>query len=239
MVRTATFLLLFILLPGCGSGDDPVLVNAEGNAFNFGPEGGRVGGADVFVLERPELSVVTGEKGEFEITGLVAGEDATFVMEHPDFAPIQTGTFLPDELGLQQVTFQAPDHAMFGLMAVLANIEPDPQRCQIASTVTRLGGTLYGAGAHGEAGATVTIDPPVPSRHGPCYFNLAENNIIYPDWELTETTDDGGVLYVNVEPGDYLLTAHKDGVKFTTARMKCRAGMLVNASPPKALQVVD
>jgi len=41
-----------------------------------------------------------------------------------------------------------------------------------------LGGSLYGpGGSHGEPGATVTIDPAVPTESGPIYFNLAENNI--------------------------------------------------------------
>ena len=57
-----------------------------------------------------------------------------------------------------------------------------------------------------------------------------------PDSKRTETSEDGGVLFANVPPGDYTWTAHKAGVKFRSVKMKCRAGWLVNASPPWGLQ---
>ena len=41
--------------------------------------------------------------------------------------------------------------------AGVVGITPDPADCQIATTVTRIGRSLYDPGAHGEAGATVTI----------------------------------------------------------------------------------
>ena len=54
-----------------------------------------------------------------------------------------------------------------------------------------------------------------------------------------ETSDDGGVLFIQVPPGDYTWTAHKAGVEFTQVRMKCRAGYLINASPPWGLQALE
>jgi hypothetical protein len=59
---------------------------------------------------------------------------------------------------------------------------------------------------------------------------------VLPDRSLTQTSDDGGVLFIQVPPGDYVWTAHKAGAVFSRIRMKCRAGYLVNASPPKGLQ---
>jgi hypothetical protein len=57
------------------------------------------------------------------------------------------------------------------------------------------------------------------------------------DRALTQTSDDGGgVLFIQVPPGDYLWTAHKPGKVITRVRMKCRAPFLVNASPPWGLQ---
>jgi|GEM_PF-3542389 len=43
-------------------------------------------------------------------------------------------------------------------------------------------------------------------------------------------------VFLNVPPGDYVLTAHKAGMSFTPAAIRCRAGVLVNASPPWGLQ---
>lgn len=47
------------------------------------------------------------------------------------------------------------------------------------------------------------------------------------------------MLWANVPPGEYLLTAYKEGVVFRDVRIKCRAGMLVNASPPWGLQALQ
>jgi hypothetical protein len=100
--------------------------------------------------------------------------------------------------------------------------------------VTRVGKSLYDEGAHGEAGATVTVEPALPPEHGPIYFNAA----VIPDPSLTETSEDGGVLFVDVPPGTYTLHAQKDGVIFEDTLMQCEAGVLVNASPPYGLQAL-
>ena len=57
-----------------------------------------------------------------------------------------------------------------------------------------------------------------------------------PDPSLVETSDDGGVLFIQVPPGEYVWTAYKPDVLFTRVKMKCRVGFLVNASPPWGLQ---
>ena len=102
-----------------------------------------------------------------------------------------------------------------------------------------MGKSLYDPGAHGEAGATVTVTAAdgsvLGSEYGPIYFNES----VLPDYSWTETSDDGGVLFVNVPPGEYLWTAEKAGVAFRSVKMKCRAGWLVNASPPWGLQALE
>jgi hypothetical protein len=61
---------------------------------------------------------------------------------------------------------------------------------------------------------------------------------VIPDRDLTETSEDGGVLYTNVPVGTYVMRASKDGVTFEETTMKCEAGVLVNASPPYGLQAL-
>lgn len=219
----------------CLSSDFPLLVNASGNAFNFSPDGGRIAGGMVTILEYPGLSSTTDEDGFFSFSGLPSGTAVTFEMTHPDYEPIQTGTFMLGNTDLTRVSFQAPDHFFYGVFAGLLMVEPEPDKCQIASTVTRVGLSLYDGVAHGEPGATVSIDPPLPSELGPVYFN--EQTI--PIYSLTETSDDGGIIYVNVPPGDYVVTAHKENMRFSQIYLKCRAGYLVNASPPKGLQAYE
>jgi hypothetical protein len=100
------------------------------------------------------------------------------------------------------------------------------------TTVTRVGKSIYDPGAHGEAGATVTLDPPLPAEHGPIYFNAQ----VLPDRTLTETSEDGGVLFIQVPPGEYVWTASKPDALLSRVKSKCRVGFLVNASPPWGLQ---
>ena len=87
-------------------------------------------------------------------------------------------------------------------------------------------------GAHGEAGAVVTLNPPLPAEHGPIYFNAQ----VLPDRTLTETSEDGGVLFIQVPPGEYVWTATRPDTLFSRIKSKCRVGFLVNASPPWGLQ---
>lgn len=90
--------------------------------------------------------------------------------------------------------------------------------------------------SHGEAGATVSITPAPSDVDGPVYFEYLAPHRIVPNRRLTETTRDGGVLFLNVPPGDYVLSASKAGVTCTDVRMHCEAGLIVNASPPWSLQ---
>jgi hypothetical protein len=215
-------------------------VPVSGHAFTFTAGGGDIVGATVRWVEQPEVTAPTGEGGAFEFPGVPFGRDLTLELLAEGFPPIRTGTHVVPVDGLEHLTFQAPDAAMYRLMSSILRITPDPARCQIASTVTRIGNSLYDdtPGTHGEPGATVRPDPMPTEVDGPVYFNLARYNAIWPDRALTETTADGGVLFLNVPPGDYTLTAHKSETTFRPVRIGCRAGYLVNASPPWGLQAL-
>jgi hypothetical protein len=200
--------------------------------FDEGPDG-RVVGATVSILEFPERSLVTGADGKFEFTDLPVGADITLVMEHPDYHPIQTGTHVLPEEGLQRLTFQAVKHGIYEALSAIVMVTPDEtQYCQMVTTVTRVGKSIYDPGAHGEADVTVTLDPPLPAENGPIYFNAD----VIPEPGLTQTSEDGGVLFIQVPPGEYTWTASKEGADFRQVRMKCRIGWLINASPPWGLQ---
>ncbi|MEZ4389709.1 MAG: hypothetical protein R3A48_01335 [Polyangiales bacterium] len=221
-----------------GAGDGGIVV--RGRAYNFGPTGGAsLRGAVIRVLEHPERCVTLGDSNDFSFGGFVAGEPVSLTMDHPDYVPIQTGTHSVPSTGITGITFQAPTWGIYRLMATAAREVPQGDRCQIAATVTALGLSIDSpTPSHGEAGATVTIEPDPGDAVGPIYFNYYGPGSILPDRALRETTRDGGVLWLNVRPGEYVLTAHKAGVNITQARFRCRAGVLVNASPPMGLQVV-
>jgi len=227
--------LAVIALAACGDTSTQVAsVSGDAIPFNIGNTK-RLAGATVWVLEHPEKRMVTGEDGHFAFDGLPVGSNATLVLEKSGYHPIQTGTHRVTPEGLERVTFQVVSDEVFAAFAGVVGVVPDPNDCQVATTVTRVGRSLYDPGAHGEAGATVTIDPPLPAANGPIYF---DSNVV-PNRARTETSDDGGVVFVQVPPGVYELRAYKPGVEFLPVTITCRAGLLVNSSPPWGLQALD
>lgn len=211
--------------------------SVSGHAFDFSLGGGRIEGAYVTILEDPTRCVRTGRDGFFRFDGLTVGADVTLAMHDPRFPLIHTGTHTVPAEGIERLTFQAPTHRMYRLLATAVAITPRATRCQIAATVTEIGRSIYTTDwpSHGEAGATVTLTPARAMVDGPVYFQYYESGII-PERQLTETSRDGGVLFLNVEPGEYVLSASKAGVRFRSVRVRCIAGALVNASPPWSIQ---
>ena len=191
-------------------------------------------GAGVTWLESPCRKAVSDSKGHFVFAGIKAGSELTLLLAHKDFPPQHTGTITVPAGGAQRFSFQAVSHFTYKALAAIAGVTPDAARCQIATTVTAYGKSVYTSGAHGEEGATVTISPALPKTNGPIYFNSQ----VLPEPTLTQTSDDGGVIYLNVPPGTYTIQAHKAGVTFRPVKIKCRAGWLANASPPWGIQVV-
>lgn len=222
--------------PDLTDGGDPTGVTLSGDAIPFddGPDG-RIEGAYIYVLERPELHMTTGADGHFAFTGLTIGSEITLRLVHPDYVPIQTGTFVMEAGGAERVTFQAVTHAIYEALAAILMITPDPERCQMVTTVTRIGRSIYDPGAHGEADVLVATSPMVPLESGPVYFNSS----VVPDRALSITSDDGGVVWVNVLPGRYTVTGTKAGATFRPVIFRCEAGWLVNASPPWGLQRLE
>lgn len=214
-------------------------VFVRGHAFGFSPFGERVGGAVVRALEHPDRWVITADDGSFALGGFVPGEPVTLTMTKPGFAPIQTGTHVVPPAGLERLTFQAPPWSIYHLMSTIALVRPSRDRCQIATTVTERGLSLYDdVPSHGEAGATVTLEPRPADVVGPIYFQYVAPRAIVPGRWLDRTTRDGGVLFLDVPPGEYTLAAYKVGMQFTRVRIRCRAGWLVNASPPWGLSAL-
>lgn len=244
MIRTRRLVPLLLLCSlaaaaGCGDsggGSSTATASVSGDAIPFNGQDRRIEGATISILELPDKRMVTGADGHFQFDGIPVGSEVSLVLEHPDYHLEQTGTHVVPPEGLERITFQGVTNDVYAALAALLGITPDETgACQMPTTVTRIGKSLYDPGAHGEAGATVTIDPPLPAEHGPIYFNSR----VLPDRSLTETSDDGGVLYIQVPPGEYVMTATKPGAEFRQVKFKCRAGVLVNASPPWGLQRIE
>jgi hypothetical protein len=216
--------------------DQPGVATASivGDVFAFLTEvaGPRVSGATISVLEQPDISTTTDAQGHFQIDGLAVGSEVTLVLDHPMFYPTQSATYTLGPRGIDPFTIQALPKTLFAAISSLFTGVDQTMHCALATTVTRLGGTLHVSVRQGEPGALLQLSPAAAGAQGPIYFSEA----VLPDQSLTQTTKDGGGLYYNVPPGDYQLTATKSGVTFTPVKMKCRPGFVVDAGPPIAVQ---
>jgi hypothetical protein len=231
---------LLALSWGCGGDDggepaETKIATIEGVAAVFNDAvTGRIANASVSVLEHPQLAMITADDGVFQF-GVPVGDEVTLVLEHPDYPLIQTGTHEVPAEGIADLTFQVPEMAIYNALAAIVQVTPDPTKCQMVTTITREGGTILAPGAHGEANVTVTLAPSLPSENGPIYFNAS----VVPDKTLTESSEDGGVVYVNAPPGEYVMSGTKAGATLGDVKLKCRPGVLVNASPPRGMNVVE
>lgn len=234
------------LLAGCGDGDSTTgaravpfcggsgpLVPVAGHAFVFGPYRGNLTGATITAAEAPAFATTVQPDGSFHLE-VPSGSDCSFVLTQPGFHTTQTAVLHVGASGIEQVGFQVPTDRTFDLLSLFVDL--DPAQCQIATTVSALGTTPYGGNGLGVPGVVTRIDPPLGPEHGPVYFNYVNNGIIYPDPTLTQTSIDGGVAYVDVPPAEYVVSATKDGKRFSSVRLRCHPGIVVNGSPPWGLQ---
>ncbi len=238
------YLVASVLIVGCG-GDDPTThwvantgpdAHVTGMAFVFGPNSAALAlaGARVSVAEAPQISTTVGADGSFGFD-VPSGGPSSFLLEQDGFHPNQSAAIEVGTGGIAMLGFQAPTEDGFATLANIVRVTPDPTRCQISTTVSRLGTAPYGGDALGVDGVVASIDPPLPAESGPIYFAYG-GGAIYPDRSLTTTSIDGGVIFTNVPVGEYTLSATKAGTQFSTVEIRCRAGVLVNAAPPNGLQ---
>lgn len=190
-------------------------------------------GAEVSIVEYPGRKVIADSAGHFRFDGLKEGSQVTFRILKQGYLPYYTETYTIDTTDLGPVAIQAANLIEVAGFAYFSESVPDMRKGFIASTVsTQDPATFVNLGFPGEAGCTVSIDPPLPPELGPIYFD--EQTL--PRRYLTETTRDGGILYVNVPPGEYTIYAHKSGIEFRPIKVKVFAGALTNATPPFGLR---
>ncbi len=236
-MRWTAALLLPLFAVACSdseSNSEPALVSVDGDVLAFLSEvnGDRVAGAKVTILERPGLQVVTGSDAHFRFDGLPQGSDITLVVEHPEFKTTQTATIQLGPNGVTAFSVQIVPHAIFSALSNLIPLPPEEDKyCVIATTVARMGGSLYVRLRQGAPDVEVSLSPAAPAESGPIYFNEA----VLPTVGQPATSSDGGALYYRVPPGDYVMSASRADTVFNQVRFQCRAGFVVNAGPPLGL----
>lgn len=195
-----------------------------------------VSGAIISVFEYPDLSVIADDDGAFSLGGLPDGVELTIAMEHPDYFPSLTRTFVLAGEDVTDVTFQALSTTIAAVAAAIVGVDADdPEVCIMATTVTAISAGMGTIWAVGEPGATVTTEPAIAAEYGPIYFNTS----VTPDPSLSQTTTDGGVVIAGALEGRYEWYGHKAQYAFAPLTMRCVPGWLTNAAPPYGLVVTS
>ncbi len=188
------------------------------------------------MFEYPDVSVTADDDGAFSLGGLPDGVELTIALEHPDYFPSLTRTFVLAGEDVTDVTFQALSTTIAAVAAAIVGVDAgDPEVCIMATTVTAISAGMGTIWAAGEPGATVTTEPAIAAEYGPIYFNTS----VTPDPSLSETTTDGGVVIAGRLEGRYQWHGHKAQYAFAPLTMRCVPGWLTNASPPYGLVVTS
>jgi hypothetical protein len=199
-------------------------------------------GATITALEDETFKCHTDSAGRFGPFEWPIGKQITLVFEKPGsfwsgYRTTQTATLIVPPEGindanyLKNISFQVPSNLACKVLSWAMGITEDPQSGQIAATITPPNTTMDDI-PQGVAEVKATLSPNVKSKT--FYFGIfpifhKTNPLIRT---LESTSLDGGVGFFNVPEGEYTLEAKKNGVTFSTVRVKARKGVLVNASPP-------
>lgn len=191
-------------------------------------------GAVVGVAEYPAVTTVSDASGRYTLT-VPDDVEVTAYAVFPGFVTMHLQTFETAGEPIENAHFQLVPQQVFDFLAYMIGLPLDPGACQVATTVSlnevrHL--TWWGQVnffPHGQEGATVQLSP--AGGVGPIYFNSQ----VMPDASLSQTSDDGGVLILNLAPGRYrMIAAHPDH-RFAKATLLCEPGRFINASPPWGL----
>jgi hypothetical protein len=217
-----------------GSAGDTVTIKGIAYAFdNQDP----IAGATIRARGAPGDSATSRANGRYRLE-VPDKAKLTPYIEAAGYHGIFLQTVVTDGRDLRRVNFQVPTEGTYFALAALLDVElgqnGDPARCAIVSTastkkVRKLNFAEFVAyGAHGAGGATASARPELPD---PVYFNQS----VIPDPSLSETSQDGGIIWTEVPRGTYKVTAQHPQKRFASFRATCRDGRVVNANPPWGL----
>jgi hypothetical protein len=246
-------LLFLVPLLACDASTSDVLPDSQDSVLDSPiPETARISGvvyqfqshqplegATVTLEEYPELSTTSDAAGAYVLEGVPLGERVTPKIELSKHVNAWHQSLVL-EGDLDMLYFQAIPTTTFGILKSLLEdsgltVDLDTA-CAVVTTVSDTSmaevqgweAFLERGDAGQLAGATAEIGPESGLR---LYFN----EDVRPDPTVELTTTDGGVLWVNVAPGDYTLSASHPDASFPQVDIDCEAGRFINASPPKGL----
>ena len=200
--------------------------------------------ATITILENG-YQFTTDNNGRFGPFQWPVGESITLILEKKGYQTTQTATIVVPPEGLDKplanISFQVPSNFAVTLFSYAMWVTIDKNACQVTATITAHNKTLDDI-PQGEPGAVAILSPDPQVK--PFYFSIFENGPLKDktnpfNHTLIETSDDGGVAFVNVPPSDhpYTLLAVKAGVTFSEVKFIARKGAFINLSPPRGPMV--
>lgn len=199
-------------------------------------------GAVIRVDEFPELSAPVAADGSYDIE-VPDDANVTLYADTPEtYSETYLQTLRTSGQDIEKAHFQLPRDWHYNAFSNLLEIPRDKdgvaEDCVIVSTFSiheARDATEFDPGfkdvyPHGLAGSTATITPRSPGTKGPIFFN--EPPTIIPNVDLTESTEDGGVLFTEVTPGYHWLQPSHATERIAPFMAHCENGRIINASPP-------
>lgn len=227
---------------GCGlppqldnppSGTDTVHI--RGVAYQFLENGKvRLEGAEIKVAEYPNISVIAGKDGNYDLEVPDQATVTPYIIM-PGYHTVYLQTFTTNGRNIENVHFETPTNWQFRLFEIFLLTHLTDHGCAILTTVSKkeLQGLPFEEmlkyKTYGIPGVVVhTVPTPI---HKPIYFG--EHTI--PEFWLTSTTIDGGVVWPLEDDGVYVLSGTLEGTTFEPFVATCKEGRLINASVPHGI----
>jgi len=228
-------------------------VTLEGYVWGASLEGGtqitvhRGEGATVRIDEYPNLTATAAADGYWTLE-VPDRANITPCTEYEGHHPMCDQTFFTRGRDLNQVNFQMVENLIGSVLAAASGAETITlpsgvkrvKQCAIVSTFFEKEKRSYldfqdflDDMPHGIAGARAEAAPTAGGTPlaGPIYYNES----VIPQTDLIESSRDGGVMWVNIPPGTYTVTATHSTARFSQFQATCRDGRLINANPPWGL----
>ena len=226
-------LLISLLVPAAAAADGSVTIS--GKAYTFNHMDTPIPGATIRVRELPDVSATTDGVGDYVLT-VPDNTTVTPYIDPPDgYNQIDLQTFHTRGQDIVNANFQTPADAEYnglrGLLGVPSGPDGRPTECVIVTTASARDvrdvdyQTFWDRTPHGVPGATSIEFPEIP---GPIYFN----EMVIPDGTKTETSEDGGIIWINVPTGRYRIVTLSPTTRFASFLATCEPGRVVNANPP-------
>jgi len=228
-----------------------VMLRGKVSLAAYGDYHAVVRGVNVWVVEYPEtkeLKIKSGKNGWWSMTvvkprGTVLG--FSFVYEKKGWIATKSNVIPVTDEDNQDLSMQFLDPQLYsglvkpGVEKILASmLPPDSDTTFRNAVVVTLGKSWASMHddrlPHGVAGATATV---IPGAAGPIYFD----ETVKPNPAYAQSSNDGGVAWINVPPGEYTLTATRPDTEFNSVKFVIKDTdpadniVLYIASPPDTI----